>query len=182
MKLHAQPTVILLSSKADEIVSTHLDPTGGTYGSVAGDGEYRHLRKLSTADIAMISAEDFAAPYLLEVRPSQEFGFESAKVKLSNLHLTSKTVPRMAFTTPGDAELYEDYIESTEPEYTGRQGKLLRLSGIVDLESRLTVGCAGAVLTCLQRRKAVVYLPGDVTAQPVFRVSGLEMFSLDGVM
>ncbi|KAI4088531.1 MAG: hypothetical protein LQ339_008707 [Xanthoria mediterranea] len=164
LKLHAQPTVILLSSKADEIVSTHLDPTGGTCGSVAGD------------------AEEFAAPHLLEVRPSQEFGFESAKVKLSNLHLTSNTAPRMAFITPGDAESYEGYIESTEPEYTGRQGKLLRLSGIVDLESRLTVGCAGAVLTYLQRRKAVVYLPGDVTAQPVFRVSGLEMFSLDGVM
>ena len=182
MKLHAQPTVILLSSKADENVSTHLDPTGGICGSVARDGEYRHLRKLSTADIAMISAEDFAAPYLLQVRPSQEFGFESAKVKLSNLHLSSNTAPLMAFVTPGDAESYEDYIESTEPEYTGRQGKLLRLSGIVDLESRLTVGCAGAVLTYLQRRKAVVYLPGDVTAQPAFRVSGLEMFSLGGVM
>lgn len=182
MKLHAQPTVILLSTKSDENVSTHLDPTGGTRGSVAGDGEWRHLRKLSTADIAMVSAEEFASPYLLEVRPSPEFGFESAKVKLCNIRLATNTAPRMAFLTHGDAESYEDYIESTEPEYTGRQGKLLRLSGIVDLESRLTVGCAGAVLTYLQRRKAAVYLPGDDTAQPAFRVSAIEMFSLDGVM
>lgn len=182
MKLHAQPTVILLSTKSDENVSTYLDPTGGNRGSVAGDGEWRHLRKLSTADIAMVLAEEFASRYLLEVRPSPEFGFESAKVKLCNIRLATNTAPRMAFVTPGDAESYEDYMESTEPEYTGRQGKLLRLSGIVDLESRLTVGCAGAVLTYLQRRKAVVDLPGDNTAQPAFRVSAIEMFSLDGFM
>ncbi|KAI4256406.1 MAG: hypothetical protein L6R42_006240 [Xanthoria sp. 1 TBL-2021] len=182
VKLHAQPTVILLSTKSDENVSTYLDPTGGNRGSVAGDGKGRHLRKLSTADIAMVLAEEFASPYLLEVRPSPEFGFESAKVKLCNIRLATNTAPRMAFVTPGDAESYEDYMESTEPEYTGRQGKLLRLSGIVDLESRLTVGCAGAVLTYLQRRKAVVDLPGDNTAQPAFRVSAIEMFSLDGFM
>ncbi|KAL8647419.1 MAG: hypothetical protein Q9226_006436 [Calogaya cf. arnoldii] len=164
LKLHAQPTVILLSTKSDENVSTHLDPAGGNLGSVAGD------------------SDEFASPYLLEVRPSPEFGFEAAKVKLSNIRLASNTAPRMAFVTPGDAESYEDYVESSEPDYTGRQGKLLRLSGIVDLESRLTVGCAGAVLTYLQRRKAVVYLPGDDATQPAFRVSAIEMFSLDGVM
>ncbi|KAL8902299.1 MAG: hypothetical protein Q9192_000035 [Flavoplaca navasiana] len=129
-----------------------------------------------------VGAEEFASPYLLEVRPSPEFGFEPAKAKLINIRLATDTVPHMAFVTPGDAESYDDFVESSEPDYTGKQGKLLRLSGIVDLESRLTVGCAGAVLTYLQRRKAVVYLPGDVPAQPAFRVSAIEMFSLDGVM
>ncbi|KAL8854642.1 MAG: hypothetical protein Q9221_000677 [Calogaya cf. arnoldii] len=38
LKLHAQPTVILLSTKSDENVSIRLDPTGGSLGSVAGDG------------------------------------------------------------------------------------------------------------------------------------------------
>ncbi|KAL8997253.1 MAG: hypothetical protein Q9169_003446 [Polycauliona sp. 2 TL-2023] len=137
---------------------------------------------MSTADIVGVSAEDFISPYLLEVRPSPEFAFETAKAKLSNIRLSPSHASHMAFITPGDAESYEDYIESSEPDYTGRQGKLLRLSGIVDLESRLTVGCAGAVLTYLQRRKAVVYLPGDDTAQPAFRVSAIGMFSLDGVM
>ncbi|KAL8671223.1 MAG: hypothetical protein Q9168_004277 [Polycauliona sp. 1 TL-2023] len=164
LKLHAQPTVILLSTKSDEQVSIHLDPTRGNIESTAGD------------------ADDLSFPYLLEVRPSPEFGFESAKTKLSNIRLPNSAASQMAFVTPGDAESYEDYIESSEPDYTGRQGKLLRLSGIVDLESRLTVGCAGAVLTYLQRRKAVVYLPGDDTAQPAFRVSAIGMFSLDGVM
>lgn len=72
--------------------------------------------------------------------------------------------------------------ESNEPGYTGRQGKLLHLSGLVDLESRLTVGCAGAVLTFLQRKKAVAYLPGDTDGGFAFRVSFIETFSLAGSM
>ncbi|KAL8810476.1 MAG: hypothetical protein Q9200_002548 [Gallowayella weberi] len=115
-------------------------------------------------------------------RPSPEFGYEAGKTKLGSIRLANKTAPGVAFFTPGDAESYEDYMESNEPDYTGRQGKLLRLSGIVDLESRLTVGCAGAVLTYLQRRRAVMYLPGDDAVNPAFFVSSVEMFSLSGIM
>ncbi|KAL8771108.1 MAG: hypothetical protein Q9209_003279 [Squamulea sp. 1 TL-2023] len=182
VRLHAQPTVILLSTKSDESVCTYLDPNGGNLNSAAEDGEFRHSYRLSTLNDANVLAVDFASPYLLEVRPSPEFGFESAKSKLSNIRLANHTTSSMSYVTPGDAESYEDYIESNEPDYTGRQGKLLRLSGIVDLESRLTVGCAGAVLTYLQRRKAVVFLPSDDGAQPAFQVSAIEMFSLAGVM
>ncbi|KAI4269650.1 MAG: hypothetical protein LQ337_007146 [Flavoplaca oasis] len=175
--------LILLSTKSDEDVCTHLDPARGNLESAAEDpGNNFFISWPFRADIVVTPAEEFASPYLLEVRPSPEFGFEPAKAKLINIRLATDTVPHMAFVTPGDAESYDDFVESSEPDYTGKKGKLLRLSGIVDLESRLTVGCAGAVLTYLQRRKAVVYLPGDVPAQPAFRVSAIEMFSLDGVM
>ncbi|KAL8881312.1 MAG: hypothetical protein Q9198_001464 [Flavoplaca austrocitrina] len=175
--------LILLSTKSDENVCTHLDPARGNLESAAEDGGNNFIISLPfRADIVVTPAEESTSPYLLEVRPSPEFGFEPAKAKLINIRLATDTVPHMAFVTPGDAESYDDFVESSEPDYTGKQGKLLRLSGIVDLESRLTVGCAGAVLTYLQRRKAVVYLPGDVPAQPAFRVSAIEMFSLDGVM
>lgn len=84
--------------------------------------------------------------------------------------------------TPGDAESLAENADGNTSRNTGRQGTLLRLSGLVDLESRLTVGCAGAVLTYLQRRKAVVYLPGDGDADHVFRVCFIETFSLAGFM
>ena len=174
---------MLLSTKSDENVCTHLDPARGNLESAAEDGGNNFIISLPfKADIVVTPAEESTSPYLLEVRPSPEFGFEPAKAKLINIRLATDTVPHMAFVTPGDAESYDDFVESSEPDYTGKQGKLLRLSGIVDLESRLTVGCAGAVLTYLQRRKAVVYLPGGVPAQPAFRLSAIEMFSLDGVM
>ena len=40
------------------------------------------------------------------------------------------------------------------------------------------VGCAGALLSYLQRRRAAAYLPGDEAAHMMFRITALEMFSL----
>ena len=88
----------------------------------------------------------------------------------------------MTFITPGDADIYDDHNDSNGAGFTARQGKLLRLSGKIDIESRLTIGCAGAVLTYLQRRKAVEYLPGDTDANLAFYVSTVEMFSMAGFM
>lgn len=88
----------------------------------------------------------------------------------------------MAFLTPEDSCVYNDYNDTSEAGAVGRQGKLLRLSTHVDLESRLTVGCAGAILTYLQRRTASGYSLLDVQATLGLRVSNVEMFSLDGLM
>ena len=38
MKLHVQPTVVLLSTRVDGSVDTHLDPEGKSRGSLNGDG------------------------------------------------------------------------------------------------------------------------------------------------
>ncbi|KAL8681092.1 MAG: hypothetical protein Q9186_002744 [Xanthomendoza sp. 1 TL-2023] len=158
----------------------------GTVGCayyIAREEKLYMMQDVTSGGIEIIeTSEEFASPYLLEVRPSLEFGYEAGKTKLGSIRLANNTAPVVAFITPGDAESHEDYMESNDPDYTGRQGKLLRLSGIVDLESRLTVGCAGAVLTYLQRRKAVMYLPGDDAVNSAFRVSSVEMFSLSGIM
>ena len=66
--------------------------------------------------------------------------------------------------------------------FTRDQGLMLRLAGWIDLESRLTVGCVGAVLNYLQRKRAAEYLPGDRAAELAFRVTEIQMFSLDGTM
>ena len=44
------------------------------------------------------------------------------------------------------------------------------------------MGCAGAVLSYLQRRKSIEYLPGDETALVAFRVRTIEMFTLSDTM
>lgn len=164
MKLHIQPTVVLLSTKVDEDVIARLDPEGTRGGSVAGD----HDR--------------FGLPYALDIRPSAEFNYEAAKNKLMNLRIGSDVGPRVTFITPGDAIAHGGFDEDVDDDLVGRQGKLLRLSGWIDVDSRITVGCAGAVLTYLQRRKAVEYLPGDRNASLAFRISTIEMFSLSGTM
>ena len=79
-------------------------------------------------------------------------------------------------------DTFGDYDDGNEVGCTSRQGRLLRLSAWIDMESRLTVGCAGALLTYIGRRKAVEYLPNDADAVDSFRISTIEMFSLKGQM
>jgi DNA mismatch repair protein MSH5 len=48
--------------------------------------------------------------------------------------------------------------------------------------TRLQIGCAGAVLNYLARRKTGEYLPGDQEALVAFRISTIEMFNLADMM
>lgn len=121
-------------------------------------------------------------PYVIECRPSPEFNYEAGKNKLANLQLPQDENRNTSFITPGDDDSYDTYDETYEAGYTGRQGNYLRLSAFVDMESHLTVGCAGALLTYVGRRRSVEYLPNDVAASTSFRISKVEMFSLQGIM
>jgi DNA mismatch repair protein MSH5 len=116
-------------------------------------------------------------PYQVDIRPSQEFSHEGAKTKLINLESIFST-----FLVPGDPTTYDDELDHDNFGSTNRQGKLLRLSSWIDFESRIGIGCMGAVLTHLQRRRAADYLPDDPDAQWAFRVRDLEMFTLQKTM
>jgi DNA mismatch repair protein MSH5 len=131
------------------------------------------------------------------VRPPAEFDYEAAENKLFNLRLDANHASQVNFVVPGDVVL--DDSASGFESLSGQQGKLLHLAGLIDRDSRLTVqfvsssvnpekandhqiGCAGALLSYLQRRRAAGYLPGDPDAHMMFRVSSLEMFSLRDIM
>lgn len=88
----------------------------------------------------------------------------------------------MAFVTPGFDDAYENYGEGNEAGFSGRQGKFLRLSAWIDVESSITIGCAGALLTYIGRRKAVEYLPNGAVISTSFGISSVEMFSLKDMM
>ncbi|KAH0562249.1 hypothetical protein GP486_003054 [Trichoglossum hirsutum] len=122
--------------------------------------------------------DQFSPPYILQVRPSREFSYDAAKNELVNLKIGSDVGPQVTYIVPDDVAL-ENLGEAGD---TGRQVRLLRLSAWINIDSRITVGCAGAVLTYLQRRKAIEYLPGDEAANGAFRVKTIEMFSLQDIM
>lgn len=126
--------------------------------------------------------DQFRLPFILEYRPSPEFNYEAGKDKLVNLHLFSDGGPEVSFVTPGVNDSFNDYGDGNEVGCTDRQGKILRLSAWIDMESRLTVGCAGALLTYIRRRKAVEYLPSDEMVVDLFGISTIEMFSLKDMM
>ncbi|KAL2059622.1 hypothetical protein ABVK25_000915 [Lepraria finkii] len=164
LKLHIRPSVVILSLRADECVEKCFDPEGRSRGSVNEDDD------------------QFRLPFILEYRPSTEFNYEAGKDKLVNLHLFSDGGPEVSFVTPGVNDSFNDYGDGNEVGCTDRQGKILRLSAWIDMESRLTVGCAGALLTYIRRRKAVEYLPSGEMVIDLFGISTIEMFSLKDMM
>ncbi|OAG13030.1 uncharacterized protein CC84DRAFT_1255161 [Paraphaeosphaeria sporulosa] len=152
LRVYIDPTVVLVSTKIDDTVIETLEN---------------------------LAEDRFSLPFLLEVRPPSEFSFDAAKGKLATLRIEDDVVPQMNFVVPGDMNLLgEGSLENA----SGHQGRLLRLAGLVDMDSRLTVGCAGALLSYLQRRCAAAYLPGDEAAHEMFRISSLEMFTLKETM
>lgn len=130
----------------------------------------------------MTAVERFHLPYTLETRPSPEFCFETGKSKLANIRLSHNPEAQISFLAPGDTENYRDYVDGDEPGYTRHHGKLLKLSARIDIESRLTIGCGGAVINYLQRRKAVDHSPGDIDSNLAFQISTIAVFNLDGIM
>nr|POE47349.1 dna mismatch repair protein msh5 [Quercus suber] len=165
VKLFIDPTVVLVSTKCAEELIECLDLEARD-GRVSIDGRNSDPARL---------------PYLLEYRPGAEFGYESSKTRLTNLHMGEQEGPRVTYMVPGDVMAGVSDVRDDEM-LTGRPGQLLRLSGWVNMENFLTVGCAGAVLSYLQRRRATAYAPGDEVATTMFRVKAVTMFTMDGCM
>lgn len=119
--------------------------------------------------------------YVLDSRPSTEFQYDSAKNKLASLDFGSGQESRVLFTTPGDDLIADAALKRVQEDGSasaGNQGRFMRLAGLINLESRLSIGCAGAILSYLYRRRAVEFLPGDQAASSAFKVRSIEMFSL----
>ena len=124
----------------------------------------------------------FVLPYVLEFRPSPEFNYDTGKNKLFNLRLFADSDADVSIVIPGSNDSYNVDQEIRGTDYTDRVSKLIRLSTWIDMESRISVGCAGALLTYIARRKAVECLPGDEVASTSFRISTIETFSLRDTM
>ncbi|TQS38393.1 hypothetical protein Golomagni_01101 [Golovinomyces magnicellulatus] len=162
LTLQVQPSVILISNRTDE-----------------------KLEKLLAKDARGIDREgegnDVTGSYVLESRLSSDFSFESAKNKMVNLTLKLNKESDIVFTTPEDMILdsARHHISRTG---MGHQGRLMRLAGCIDLDSRVTVGCAGAVLSYISRRRNVDYLPNDQDVMNYFQIRDIEMFSFSDSM
>ncbi|KAL7267479.1 hypothetical protein RUND412_009935 [Rhizina undulata] len=120
-----------------------------------------------------VDAHEFSTPYHVSVRPGAEFSYDSAKIKLISLRIEEDSGPSLIIQTPGD--LHDISGEQR------RRGNLLKLASWVNIESRVTVGCAGAVLTYLQRKRAVEE-PGSGVDTDGMKISSLEMWSMRDVM
>jgi len=117
----------------------------------------------------------------VDVRPSQEFTYSNAESRLVALDVSSSHEERLRFFVPQSG--LNGPEEEANPEnmgFTLHEGRLLHISSSVDMENPVTLGCAGAVLSYLQRRRATTSI-GPLETN-LFRVRYLEMFSLQDTM
>ncbi|KAI1436577.1 putative MSH5 protein [Xylaria sp. CBS 124048] len=151
--LHAQPTTILISARAPEALAKFL-----ASGSQDVNG----------------NRGDFPGAFILRNLNSTDFRHETGKNKLLDLHLGMDGPRSMLYTSV----VHDDLVEADGQGQESRQGQLMRLAATINLDSQFTIGCAGAVLSDIQRRRTAQYLPDDPDALVAFGIRTVEMFSL----
>ncbi|KAH8808297.1 muts domain V-domain-containing protein [Xylogone sp. PMI_703] len=163
IKLHAQPTVVLVSTKSDEVLE-------------------EVLRKDARGIDRGHDTNEIFGSYVIDSRPSSEFHYEAAKSKLLNLEFSRANGPTFIFTVPGE-DLTTDIVHDTaHREKSGPVGRQMKLGGWIDFEWRLTIGCAGAIISYLTRRRSIGILPNDEDNQLPFSIRTVEPFTLSDLM
>lgn len=120
-------------------------------------------------------------PYQIEVRPPQEFSYSNAEYRLVALEVSSSHEDRLRFFVPHHGIDGPEEVSPEEIGFTLHEGRLLHISSAIDMENTVTIGCAGAVLTYLQKRRAAGSSIGPIDDN-AFRVRSLEMFTLRDAM
>lgn len=120
-------------------------------------------------------------PYKIELRPLADFKYDQALHKLSTLPSLQETTG-VRFLIPGEEDQSSGNMFAEETGLTDERGRALHISSSINLESKISIGCAGAIITYLQRKKASEYLEGDRAADEAYPILRLEMFSLKNTM
>ncbi|OXV09463.1 hypothetical protein Egran_02772 [Elaphomyces granulatus] len=169
----------------DQVIMAIDAKEGGTVGCcyyVAQEEKLHIFGDAQSGGTSIIeTCDQFRVPYQLDIRPSQEFNYEQAKTKLGALEMPLQNDNPIQFLVPYDGVASSDQLDPENMGFTAQRGKILRLSGCIDMENRVSIGCAGALLTYIQRKRAREYLASDETVS-AFRVLYVEMFSLQGTM
>lgn len=119
--------------------------------------------------------DEFATPYRISIRPTAEFSYASARDKLATINISEESGPPLTLHTP------EDIHDLSGGQQ--RRGNLLRLAGWINVDSKITVGCAGAVLAYLQRKASIESVHvGSGRGDDGIAVAGIEMWSMSDVM
>ncbi|KAI5305413.1 hypothetical protein KEM56_004513 [Ascosphaera pollenicola] len=123
----------------------------------------------------------FELPYVLDVRPCQDFNVQAATSQLVALQSTlSKSVAR--FLVPSDSCTSGGMLSNADIGLTDQQGKVLALSGFIDTDNHVSIGCAGALLTYLQKKQCSLRITGNSNQQETYAIKAIEMLSLNNTL
>ncbi|KAJ4320596.1 hypothetical protein N0V84_005778 [Fusarium piperis] len=151
---HVEPTTVLISARAPEEFQTYLEKA--TIPSDASGGIiFRGLQ-------------------------SSEFSPESARDRLISLQSDSLSPTNIIFSTSTGGDPSGIITGLDQPE--AHVFRSLRCGGCLNMNNQVSIGCAGAVLGDLHRRRSAGFLPDGQVSGVLFRVLGARMFSLSSYM
>lgn len=152
--LQAQPTTIMVPNRAPQTLTEFLE---------------KDAQKLDDDD-----ATEVRGLYILRHLVSAEFDYDASKEALLGLY---NNVSAGDGIPPGGEE--ENGMHVLGSASHKRQ---VRLERTVNLGSLLSIGCAGAVLSDLERRRSTEYLAPGADEPISFRVKAITMSSQSDVM
>ncbi|KAH6895100.1 muts domain V-domain-containing protein [Thelonectria olida] len=177
--LHVQPSTLLISARAPENFYKFLED----HCASPSEGKFLH-QSPSSNNLIDYSAGNSPHGVVFRGLQSSEFSTESAHERLVTLQSEIAAPNQAIFSAGNGHDPLEDIRD--HPNVALRQESLvfrsLRCGGSINLSSQVSVGCAGAVLGDLGRRRSVGFLPDGQVAGALFRVQSVEMFSLSGFM
>ncbi|KAJ5588898.1 DNA mismatch repair protein MutS core [Penicillium hordei] len=131
-------------------------------------------------NLAQEDVSSIYLPYQIDIRPTPEFSYSNAESKLLALEISSTHEQRIRFFVPQNGLAGPEEVDPEEMGFTLQEGRLLHISSSVDMENPVTIGCAGAILTYLQRRRAAA--PSPLEEGNEYRIQALQMFNLRDTM
>lgn len=136
---------------------------------------------ISESNYCSVDDENVPLPYKIELRPASDYKYGNALQKLIATPAI-QNAQGFRFLVPGEEEQWNQDRRHDETGLTDERGRALLVSSHVNLQSKISIGCAGAIVTYLQRRKASEFLQGDHSAEEAYHILRLECFSFKDTM
>ncbi|KAK8048556.1 dna mismatch repair protein msh5 protein [Apiospora phragmitis] len=153
--LHAKPTTIMVPPRVSQEAHDKLRRGAHSEGGSVQDG--------------------VQGAYILRTLKSADFQYDAGVDKLLGVQSQVAAFHDVRRDIMEDERLDQEVLDH---QHGHSQESRMRLGTIINLESRLAIGCAGAVLGDLHRRRTTQYLPNDPDALVAFSVKSVAMFTL----
>ncbi|RFN43393.1 DNA mismatch repair protein msh5 [Fusarium flagelliforme] len=146
---------------------THAQPSSLLVSARSPTSFWDHLEKLTTPTGGII----------FRGLQSSEFSIETAQERLAGLNSQPLLPTGIVFSTGVDDATNEESIPG-HPQPESQAFRSLRYGGCINMNSPVSVGCVGALLGDILRRRSAGFLPDGQVAGVLFRVIDIRMFSL----
>lgn len=153
--LHAQPTSVIVPNRAPGDLVEFLERDAHRFDN----------------DEASLSEQ---GSYILRHLVSVQFDYDAGKEALAKIDLET--------LQPDPLQVISSEEEPAQCIGSSRHNRLMRLGETINLDSYLSVGCAGAVLSDLDRRRAVEDPGSGGEASEAFRVRSVKMNTSEDTM